>query len=140
LGSTTTLLMRRLAPIVLLLLPAPGLAQSPEQPASAPGQSDPPTQVPNNGAEAVDPYTAYIALMREIARVEGRISDLRKDRDEALAELRRNGQDRASTNAGPPLDARIESVRERFAADIRDAQAALQALEQQRGAVQRSRP
>lgn len=129
--------MRRLGPIALVVLPATGLAQAPAQPASAPGQIDTAAQGPNNGA---DPYTAYVALMREIARAEGRISDLRKDRDEALAELRRDWQGRGSPDAAAALDARIESVRERFAADIRNAQAALQTLEQQRTAVQHSRP
>jgi hypothetical protein len=98
---------------------------------------------------AADAYAAFIALMRDVARAEGRVSDLHKERDEALARLR--AARRGDTNAdGAPtaddrswnrqIDERMDTLSARYAADIAAAQARLKALQSQAAALRAQLP
>jgi hypothetical protein len=135
-----------LAAALLALLPMSAAAAT--EPGSAAAARDGPAAADGRSA-AADAFADFLALMREIARAEGRISDLRKDRDEALARLRAGappqpaGSQAAAPGDGPPTDtlsARIDAVEARFAADMADAEQRLRSLEQQRAAVESRRP
>jgi len=97
------------------------------------------TPAPATPAPGTDPYDAYLSLMREVARAEGRVSDLRKERDEALTRLESQRTPPAADgapSASPPsprdaqIDARIAQESEHFAREIAAAEAHLQALAQ----------
>jgi hypothetical protein len=134
-----------LAAALLALLPMSAAAAT--EPASAAAEPDGPTAADGETA-AADAFADFLALMREIARAEGRISDLRKDRDEALARLREGAQPQsagseAAAGDRPQQDAlatRTDAVEARFAADVADAEQRLRSLEQQRAAVESRRP
>ena len=87
--------------------------------------------------------------MRDVARAEGRVSDLHKERAVALARLR--AARRGDTNAdGAPtaddrswnrqIDERMDTLSARYAADIAAAQARLKALQSQAAALRAQLP
>ena len=98
---------------------------------------------------AADPYAAFIALMRDVARAEGRVSDLHKERDQALARLRAARRDDTGADGAPTaddrawnrqIDERMETLSARYAADIAAARAHLKALQGQAAALRAQLP
>ena len=98
---------------------------------------------------AADPYAAFIALMRDVARAEGRVSDLHKERDEALARLRAVRRDDIGADGAPTaddrswnrqIDERMDTLSARYAADIAAAQARLKALQHQAATLRAQLP
>jgi hypothetical protein len=98
---------------------------------------------------AADPYAAFIALMRDVARAEGRVSDLHKERDEALARLRAARRDDTGADGAPTaddsswnrqIDERMDTLSARYAADIAAARARLKALQGQAAALRAQLP
>ena len=96
-----------------------------------------------------DTYAAFIALMRDVARAEGRVSDLHKERDEALARLRAARRDDRDADGAPTdddrswnrqIDERMDTISARYAADIAAAQARLKALQGQAAALRAQLP
>jgi len=98
---------------------------------------------------AADNYAAFIALMRDVARAEGRVSDLHKERDEALARLRAARRGSTAADGAPTtddsswnrqIDERMDTLSARYAADIAAAQARLKALQGQAAALRAQLP
>jgi len=98
---------------------------------------------------AADTYAAFIALMRDVARAEGRVSDLHKERDEALARLRAARRGSTAADGAPTtddsswnrqIDERMDKLSARYAADIAAAQARLKALQDQAAALRAQLP
>jgi hypothetical protein len=79
-----------------------------------------------------DRYAEQIALQREIARSEGRINDLQKERDAELEQLRATLEDDAARvtqsiwNQG--VSARMQAVVDRYDSEIREERARLDRL------------
>lgn len=97
----------------------------------------------------VDPYAAFIALMRDVARAEGRVSDLQKERDQALARLqaarRDTGNDGGAltvTDAAwnRQIDDRMEALSTRYAAKLAAAEARLSELQREAAALRAQLP
>ncbi|TVQ92431.1 MAG: hypothetical protein EA400_03690 [Chromatiaceae bacterium] len=89
-------------------------------------------------ALADDAFAEWMAMMREVARSEGHLSDLRKERDEALARLRadrhaasevaahpwqREPGEAGEVRNGQDLEAEIAALAARYAARIAAAEA-----------------
>jgi len=118
--------------IVLLVVAATAMAVDP-LPADTAGA---PPRTDGTAASSGDDYARFLDLMREVARAEGRVSDLRKDRDEVLARLRAE-RDQAVQASPPPAPrddgfaAHYSREQERFAGKIHAAEVRLEALRQQ---------
>lgn len=96
-------------------------------------------------AAAADAFAEWVALMREVARAEGQLSDLRQDRDEALARLQA-GANRPwqrwppapeETADAPDPQAERAAVAARYAQQIAAAEARLAELQRR---AQAARP
>lgn len=81
-----------------------------------------------------DLYARRIALQREIARSEGRISDLQKQRDAELAGLRSSLNDNdaraTSTIWNQGVSTRMQAVTQQYSTDIANERAQLELLRQ----------